>query len=151
MFRSFYSFACSTLVAAACLTSVQANAIELCETRSVIRCTDDCYRYMGPTILGVDVRQCDEQNFVITQDAFSAAPSDPMLQCDRTSQGYACEAWPQGEQISYDWYDDDNTAIVTDIVNPFRHFSCDAGTISVVVTGPGGGTSIASTTLPACN
>jgi hypothetical protein len=149
MFRSFHSFATSALVAAACLNSVPANAIELCETRFRTLCTDNCYVYSGPVTDGV--LECDKLNFVITQDSLSAAPADPILQCDRTSQGYACEAWPQGEQISYDWYGDDNTAIVTDIVNPFRHFSCNSGTISIVVTGPGGGTSIASTTLPACN
>ena len=149
MFRSLYSFASTALVAAACLTSVPANALELCETRFRNLCTDNCYAYAGPITDGT--RECDKQNVVITLDAFSASPADPMLQCDRTSQGYVCEAWPQGEQISYDWYGNDNTAIVTDIINPFRHFSCNAGTISVVVTGPGGGTSIASATLPACN
>jgi hypothetical protein len=149
MFRSFCSFATSALVAAACLNSVPANAIELCETRFRSLCTDNCYTYSGPVTEGV--LECDKLNLVITQDSLSAPPADPILQCDRTSQGYACEAWPQGEQISYDWYGDDNTAIVTDILNPFRHFSCSAGTVSIVVTGPGGGTSIASTTLPACN
>jgi len=149
MFRSFSYFASSALVAAACLASVPANAIELCETRFRNLCTTNCYTYSGPVVDGV--LECDKLNFVITQDAFSAPPADPILQCDRTAEGYACEAWPQGEQISYDWYGDDNTAIVTDIVNPFRHFSCNAGTISIVVTGPGGGTSIASTTLQACN
>jgi hypothetical protein len=149
MFRYFYSFASTAVVAAACFSSVPANAIELCETRFRILCTDNCYVYSGPVTDGT--RECDLLNSVITQDAFSAAPADPILQCARTSQGYTCEAWPQGEQISYDWYGDDNTAIVTDIINPFRHFSCDAGTVSVVVAGPGGGTSIASATLPACN
>jgi hypothetical protein len=149
MFRSFYSFATSALVAAACLNSVPANAIELCETRFRSLCTDNCYIYSGPVTEGV--LECDKLNLVITQDSLSAPPADPILQCDRTSQGYTCEAWPQGEQISYDWYGDDNTAIATDITNPFRYFSCTAGTVSIAVTGPGGGTSIASTTLPACN
>jgi len=149
MFRTLYSFASSALVAAACFSSVPANAIELCETRFRTLCTNNCYTYSSPVINGTV--ECDKLNFVITQDAFSAAPADPTLQCSRTTEGYSCEAWPQGEEISYDWYGDDNTAIVTDIINPFRHFSCSAGTVSVVVTGPGGGTSIASATLPACN
>lgn len=150
MFRSICSLASSALVAAVCLHSVPASAIELCETRFLNFCTTgDCYIYSAPVVNGTV--ECDKLNFVITQDALSAAPADPSLQCDRTSQGYACEAWPQGEGISYDWYGDDNTAIATDIINPFRYFGCNAGTVSVAVTGPGGGTSIASAALPACN
>ncbi len=151
MFRSFYSVACSSLVASACLTSVPANAIELCETRLVIHCTDGCYNYMGPVIQGVDVRQCDEQNFVITQDAFSAPPADPILQCDRTSQGYDCEAWPQGEEISYAWVSEQAGTVTINALNPHRYFSCGGGEVSVAVIGPSGAASVATATLPDCN
>lgn len=151
MFRSFCSFASSVVAIAACLSSATAHADKFCETIPLNLCnTGNCYSYVSNAFTEAD---CTDSVVVVTSQSIGAAPTDPRLECSRSGSGhgYTCEAWPQGEEISYDWFNSNNTAIATDVINPFRSFSCNAGTVSVAVVGPGGGTSITSATLPSCN
>ncbi|TDR44123.1 hypothetical protein DFR29_106271 [Tahibacter aquaticus] len=151
MFRSFCSFASSAVVIAACLSSATAHADKFCETIPLNLCnTTECYTSTSQSLTDAD---CTDSVYVLTTQSIGTAPANTSLQCSRASSGhgYTCEAWPQGEEISYDWFNSNNSAIATDVINPFRSFNCNAGTISVAVVGPGGGTSLASATLPSCN
>lgn len=149
MFRSLAPSLSAALVAAGCLISSSASAIELCEPLLNSLCTSStCYSYVGPVTDGTD--ECWGIGMVVTQDAFFAPPKDPVLDCKISNGRYLCEAWPQSEDISYAWSSAQTGSSVVDAINPFRHFSCQGGEVKVAVIGPGGGISIAAATLPAC-
>lgn len=148
MFRPFTKSAYLGAVALASLSCLPAHATELCETRLRTQCTADCYVYMAL----IPDAACDEQNaFVITTAHAATAPADPALKCSRDASGYQCEAWPQGEEISYVWLSEQASTATINALNPHQYFNCGAGEVSVAVIGPSGAASIATATLPACN
>lgn len=154
MFHSLVSRV-SLAVAAVTFCSAAANADQFCDVRLQNFCStntpSECYTSVSPYD-GGDGGSCDESFvYIVTKSDYGSAPAHPLLKCAAVGARYECEAWPQGDGLSYNWYGDDNSAIVTEVINPFRSFSCDAGTVSVAIVGPGGGSSIATATLPACN
>jgi hypothetical protein len=153
MFRSLAS-CISIAVAATTLYSGAANADNYCDWLLQNACTStaasECY-YSGSPINGGDGGSCDSALvMLITKSEYGSAPANPILKCALAGNRYDCEAWPQGDELTYSWYGDDNSAIVSEVISPFRSFSCNAGVVSVAIVGPGGGSSIASATLPAC-
>ncbi len=147
MFRPIFMIASTALIAFAYSSNAAASGDEWCHTRLRALCSEECYAYMAPS--NVIENECDMKTLVITVDAIDAPPADPSLQCTASGGGYLCEAWPQGEAISYSWSDD--STFSSDARNPFRQVSCGAGTLSVAVIGPSGASSVASAELPACN
>jgi hypothetical protein len=134
------------LAAFAALFAAPGHATEYCDTRLRLNCTQGCYVYSSP----IFDAECDKTAMIVTRDAFDAPPANPTLQCSRSGDGYRCEAWPQSEQISYAWSSYEQT-VVTDVLNPYQFFGCSGGDIGVAVIGPGGGASVTTLTLPACN
>lgn len=157
MVRSAF-FRSSTVIAVAFALygSTAANAGDFCELRLLNICQSqtpsECYESASPTSDGNN-GSCDESfDYVVTKADLNADPANPKMSCVASGNGnYDCEAWPQGDRLSYNWYGDDNSAIVTEVITPFRRFTCGAGVVSVAIIGPGGGSSIATATIPACH
>lgn len=147
MFRPILMCVSAALCAVAYSGSALAGGDEWCHTRLRSLCSDECHAYMAPS--NVIENECDMMSLVITIDSLDAAPADPSLQCTRNETGYLCEAWPQGEEISYSW--SESSTVATDARNPFRQLSCGIGSVSVAVIGPSGAASTATADLPACN
>lgn len=69
-----------------------------------------------------------------------------LLQCYRDFGGYDCEAWPQGEELTYGWSSTGYVRIDGPLsdTSPVRHATCSStglnrgGSIQVTVTGPNG-------------
>lgn len=156
MLRSILSRSSATVAVAFALYSSGAAAGDYCDNRLMNVCQaetpSECYVSASPTE-GGDNGSCDETLiYVFTKADLNADPANPKMSCIAAGNGnYDCEAWPQGDRLSYNWYGDDNSAIVTEVITPFRRFTCGSGVVSVAIIGPGGGSSIATATIPACN
>lgn len=150
MNRSLSAFASTAVIAFACFGSAPAKAIPLCDWLIRSYCSAGCYTYKVPNSQVIEGTEDCDARFAFVEESVGVAPAEPVLQCSRSANGYACQAWPQGSEISYDWHGD-NSAIVTDVLDPIHEFSCSAGTVSVSVVAPGGATSTASVNLPNCN
>lgn len=88
-----------------------------------------------PTIsdspMGVDQRCVDS----------TMAPSPTVLGCEDMGDGTLCEAWPQGDGITYSWSVTGSLSLPYpgNPANPFRIASCwkgGSGTITVTVSSP---------------
>ena len=86
---------------------------------------------------------------------FSAGVGAAGLQCTPTSEGYRCEAWPQGAEYRYEWHLAANLALTNDDLDrAHRHLRCPSGhasAIAVTVIAPAGYVESATQLLPACS
>lgn len=148
MTRSFLMFAASGLLAMTFTGNAVADGGDWCDWRlRSSTCGESCYYYVSPAGPGTEAN-CDMMAMVGTQDDYFAAPAEPSLTCSRSDGGYLCQAWPQGEEISYAWYD--NSPVTANARNPYRFVGCGS-TVDFAVIGPSGAASTASATMPSCN
>jgi hypothetical protein len=148
---SFY-LASAALASAFFLTAAPARAdIELCEALLTETCPNGCYSYKIPSDAELNGTDACWGSVIVVQDDKSAPPIAPSIECKRTGDGYACHAWPKGNQISYSWASDQNASAVTNVTDPNMSFSCAGGVVVVSVSSPMDASSDASITLPACD
>jgi hypothetical protein len=148
-FRPVSAIASSSVLALAGLISTAASATEVCDlyVASFNTCARDCYLYVNPVISA----ECDLTNSVVTQAAISDPPPAPRLKCALDGSHFSCEAWPQSDELSYSWSDEDNVPASFPAASPQRSFACGTGAVSVSIMTSTGATSIASATIPACD
>ncbi|HSX62648.1 MAG TPA: hypothetical protein VLF18_20895 [Tahibacter sp.] len=86
---------------------------------------------------------------------FSAGVGAAGLQCTSTSEGYRCEAWPQGADYRYEWHLAAHLAVTdADLDLAHRRLRCPSGhasAIAVTVIAPAGYVESATQLLPACS
>lgn len=86
---------------------------------------------------------------------FSGAVGAADLTCTSTSEGYRCEAWPQGSEYRYHWHiaqDASRAAVAIDEAS--RRIRCPsdhASAIAVSVIAPAGYVETATLLLPVCS
>ncbi|HJU39659.1 MAG TPA: hypothetical protein VJ724_08810 [Tahibacter sp.] len=73
----------------------------------------------------------------------SSAPVPVAMDCAPDNAGAICEAWPQGDSITYSWSSSGNIVLdaASGTANPVRGFSCTSGTqgtITVTAFSPTG-------------
>lgn len=153
MFRSLASCLSSAILAAAFLSAAPARAdIELCEAILSDTCPNGCYRYQIQG--GIDLNgtsECNASIGTVIQDDSSSPPIAPSLECKRSGNSYACQAWPKGTSLTYSWASDQSSEVITGDPEPYQTFSCDGGVVVVSVSSPLDATADASITLPACD
>lgn len=153
MFRTLAYCLSSAALAAALLSAAPARAdIELCEAILSDSCPNGCYRYHIPG--GADLNgtsECNASIGIVIQDDNSSPPVAPSLQCKRNGNGYACEAWPKGDTLTYSWASEQSDDVITGDIESSQTFSCDGGVVVVSVSSPLDAAADASIALPACN
>jgi len=126
-------------------------------TCDVIYCSAGCYE---GTFKASDVAPevCDEPKggiFIERLYPNSASPSPAVLHCERVAGGYACEAWPQDEGLSYLW--STSGSMWFGYSDPpeqaWRFVGCGgSGTVTMTVVAPAPSSMTATTTRPlSCN
>ncbi|MCQ4166831.1 hypothetical protein [Tahibacter harae] len=153
MFRTLASCLSSIALAAAFLSASPVRAdIELCEALRSETCPNGCYRYQVP--IGTELNgtsECNKSAIIVIQDDNSSPPIAPSLECKRSGNGYACEAWPKGETLTYSWASEQSNDVITGDPESSQNFSCDGGVVVVSVSSPLDAAADASIILPACD
>lgn len=146
MYRTIFALLAGTAALAGASSSAKAD---FCDWRMRTACEVDCYVFIAPVINN----DCDSVNALVIDHApADQPPPSPQLKCSRSDTGYACEAWPQSDELGYVWSSDQGTSATANslVSDAIEDFSCSAGTVTVTVVSPAGATSSASTTLPSC-
>lgn len=87
--------------------------------------------------------------------AAAEPPSPAFLNCEAMGASYFCEAYPQGSDLSYEWYTDGGITMpqMPNPSSPFVTVSCWGnmpGSVAVTVVSPYGVGATATRSLPAC-
>lgn len=76
----------------------------------------------------------------------AVAPAPVLVDCTRNGSLHTCQAWPQGEDLTYDWYVTGNGQLTTPVptADPTAQIMCtdnqvgSSGSYTVTVTSPYG-------------
>jgi hypothetical protein len=133
----------STLLAFASLGAQEATAAPLCE---IVSCANGCYGTVSKASdVPPEMNQTTESNLTCGDSEINAAtngeylgfkiplnvaPKPLALDCSATVGGVVCEAWPQGESVTYSWSTTGSFTIdnSSGSANAVRGFSCARGT-----------------------
>ena len=146
MYRTIFALLAGTAALAGSSSNAKAD---FCDWRMRTACETACYVFIAPVINN----DCDSVNAMVIDHApAELPPPSPQLKCSRSDTGYACEAWPQSEDLDYVWSSGDGASAATTVLapNPTQNFSCSGGNVTVTIVTPAGASSTASSTLPSC-
>lgn len=133
---------------------------ELCD--SVKRCEHGCYASnsrvidvqatSSPILAGAcDLDLEGSSEYISFQLPLNWAPEPAILDCASSPGHQSCEAWPEGDSITYSWSTTGGfQSTGGTAANPFRTFSCTSGatgTITVTAYSPQGAASSVSTVV----
>ncbi|MDC8012126.1 hypothetical protein [Tahibacter soli] len=130
-----------------------AVAAELCE---LVKCANGCYTSRlkaadlpasgsGQVLVteGCPISEDTTNDYIGFKIPLASAPGPVSLDCANVDGHHYCEAWPQGDSITYSW--SSGGSFVPDSgsgsANPVRGFSCTPGTqgtITVIAYSPSG-------------
>lgn len=154
---SFRGLAAILLLGAASPQVVQAVEDDMCDV--IHQCPNGCYTAAWPTAMITGPFSCDQevQDLVFRKVQNHLPPSPVGLTCENLGGSFLCEAWPQGNGMTYSW--DVSPGLYLPNTgnpgNPFVSVICSwtggGNWVSVTVTSPSGTTDSKMVPVGFCN